>query len=196
MQSLIISIRLTVVTLLICVAGYTSLILGIAKVFASDTAEGSLITASDGKVIGGPDRAEIHATSLLLAATLGGRKRRLRRDQRRRQRQSPTSTDLTDRAKLLVEQYGATVEKPLPAELAAASGGGLDPHITEHAALYQVERVAKARSIPPAQVESLIKQRAFAPGGAFTPDRLINVLELNLTLDAAVNITHTVSAGK
>ena len=197
MQSLIISIRLTVVTLLICVAGYTSLILGIAKVFASDTAEGSLITTSDGKVIG----SRLIAQKFTQPRYFWPRPSAAGKDgydatSAAGSNKSPTSTDLTDRAKLLVEQYGATVEKPLPAELAAASGGGLDPHITEHAALYQMERVANARSIPPAQVESLIKQRAFAPGGAFTPDRLINVLELNLTLDAAVNITHTVSAGK
>jgi K+-transporting ATPase ATPase C chain len=71
----------------------------------------------------------------------------------------------------------------LPADLAAASGGGLDPHITERAALYQAERVAKARQLPLSRVEAFITQAAFAPGGAFTPNRLVNVLELNLALD-------------
>jgi K+-transporting ATPase ATPase C chain len=92
---------------------------------------------------------------------------------------------LTERAKTIIPQYGATAEKPLPPELAAASGGGLDPHITEHAALYQAERVAKARGLSQAQVEELVRQQAFAPGGIFMPDRLVNVLELNLALDQA-----------
>jgi K+-transporting ATPase ATPase C chain len=75
--------------------------------------------------------------------------------------------------------------RPLPAELATASGGGLDPHITEHAALWQAGRVAAARGMPLAAVEQLIRQHAVAPGGLLTPDRLVNVLELNLALDAA-----------
>jgi K+-transporting ATPase ATPase C chain len=59
----------------------------------------------------------------------------------------------------------------------------LDPHISEHAALYQAKRVAEARGLPLSQVETIIKEHAFAPGGFLTPDPLVNVLELNLALD-------------
>jgi K+-transporting ATPase ATPase C chain len=96
---------------------------------------------------------------------------------------SPTSTDLTERATKIVAQYGATPQNPLPPELAAASGGGLDPHISEHAALYQAKRVAEAHGVPLSRVEALIRQQVFAPGGFLTRDRLVNVLELNLALD-------------
>lgn len=181
MKSLIASIRLVIVTLLICVAGYTALILGLAQIVTPHTAEGSLIKDQAGKIIGSRLIAQSFTNASYFwprpsavnynAAGAGGSNK------------SPTSTNLTDRAQQLIEQYGASVAKPLPANLAAASGGGLDPHITEHAALYQVERVAKARGLPPAQVEALIKNQAFAPGGALTPDRLVNVLELNLSLD-------------
>jgi K+-transporting ATPase ATPase C chain len=181
MQSLIISIRLTVVTLLICVAGYTAAILGIAKIFAADTAEGSLITATDGKIIGSRLIAQKFTQPRYFwprpsavdynAAGAGGSNK------------SPTSPDLTDRAKRIVADYGATAENPLPAELAAASGGGLDPHITAHAALYQAARVAKARGLAQSKVESLITQMSFSPGGGLTLDRLVNVLQLNLALD-------------
>lgn len=181
MHAFLASIRLTIVTLAVCVAGYTAVVLGIAQVFTPDTAEGSLVTIH-GKVVGSrlvaqkftragyfwprPSAADYNA------AGAGGSNK------------SPTSPDLTDRARQIVEHYGATAENPLPAEFAAASGGGLDPHITEHAAMYQAARVAKARSFPPAQLEDLIRRRAFAPGGAFVPDRLVNVFELNLALDA------------
>jgi K+-transporting ATPase ATPase C chain len=97
---------------------------------------------------------------------------------------SPTSEDLSSRAEEIVPQYGATAENPLPAEHAAASGAGLDPHIGEHAALYQAKRVAEARGLPQPEVETIIRQHAFAPGGFLVPDRLVNVLELNLALDA------------
>ena len=96
---------------------------------------------------------------------------------------SPTSPDLTKRAEDIIPQYGATAENPLPPELAAASGAGLDPDISEHAALYQAKRVAEARGLTLPQVEAVIRENVFAPGGFLTPDRLVNVLELNLALD-------------
>jgi K+-transporting ATPase ATPase C chain len=96
---------------------------------------------------------------------------------------SPTSTAIADRATAIVERYGATPENPLPPELAAASGGGLDPHISEDAARYQAPRVAEARGLSQQQVEQVIQAHAFSPGGFLTPDRLVNVLELNLALD-------------
>jgi K+-transporting ATPase ATPase C chain len=45
--------------------------------------------------------------------------------------------------------------------------------------------VAAARGLPVRDVELLVRQRAFAPGAALTPERLVNVLELNLALDEA-----------
>lgn len=181
MKSLIVSIRLVIITMLITVVGYSMAILGLAQVIAPDTAQGSLMTSPDGKIIGSRLIAQKFtqpgyfwprpsAPDYNASGAAGSNK-------------SPTSSDLTDRATKTVAEYGATGEKPLPAELAAASGGGLDPHITEHGARYQAERVAQARGIPTSQVEALIQQVAFAPGGFMTPDRLVNVLELNLALD-------------
>jgi len=181
MKLLIISLRLVVVTMLVCVAGYTAVILGFARVVVPDKAQGSLITGKDGKIVGSrliaqkftqpqyfwprPSAADYSA-----GAAAGSNK-------------SPTSTDLTDRAQTNIVAYGATTQNPLPADLAAASGGGLDPHITEHAALYQAERVAKARVLALPKVETLIKEHAFLTDSFLTPDRLVNVLELNLALD-------------
>jgi K+-transporting ATPase ATPase C chain len=96
---------------------------------------------------------------------------------------SPTSPDLTKRAEEIVAQYGATAKNPLPPELAAASGAGLDPHISARAALYQAARVAEARGLSLSKVEALIKDHAFSPGGFLAPDLLVNVLELNIALD-------------
>jgi K+-transporting ATPase ATPase C chain len=184
MEPLFASIRLVVATMLICVAAYTTVIWGIGQILTPSTAQGSLITAADGKIIGSrliaqkftkpeyfwprPSAAGKDGYDAMSAA--GSNK-------------SPTSPDLTKRAEEIIPQYGATAENPLPPELAAASGGGLDPHISEHAALYQAKRVAEARGLPLSQVETIIKEYVFAPGGFLTPDRLVNVLELNLALD-------------
>jgi K+-transporting ATPase ATPase C chain len=182
MESLLASIRLVVATMLICVAGYAAVIWGIGRVVTPDTAQGSLITSADSTVVGSRLIAQKFSEPGYFwprpsavdynAAGAGGSNK------------SPTSTDLTDRATEIVAQYGATAENQLPPELAAASGGGLDPHISEHAALYQAARVAEARGLPLAEVESMISEHVFAPGGFLTPDRLVNVLELNLALDA------------
>jgi K+-transporting ATPase ATPase C chain len=181
MQSFIASLRLAAATLLVCVVGYGAVILGLAQLLTPDAAQGSLIRRPDGTVVGSRLLAQKFTAPGYFwprpsavdynAAGAGGSNK------------SPTSTALTDRAQELVDLYGASVEKPLPAELAAASGGGLDPHITAHAALFQVERVAAARSLERSRVETLIRQQSFAPGGLLTRDRLINVLELNLALD-------------
>ena len=148
MASLLASLRLVVATMLICVLGYSLAILGVAQFFP-DTARGSLITAADGHVIGSrliaqnftepryfwPRPSAAGKNGYDATAAAGSNK-------------SPTSADLTERARALIARYGATAERPLPAELAAASGGGLDPHISVKAAIYQAERVAKARGLP------------------------------------------------
>jgi potassium-transporting ATPase KdpC subunit len=181
MESLFASIRLVLATMLICVAGYTTVIQGIGQIFTPSTAQGSLIMGTNGKIVGSSLIAQKFTQPRYFwprpsavdynAAAAGGSNK------------SPTSADLTQRAEEIVPQYGATAQHPLPAELAAASGAGLDPHISEHAAFYQAARVAEARGLPPSQVEALIKENAFSPGAFMTPDRLVNVLELNLALD-------------
>jgi K+-transporting ATPase ATPase C chain len=182
MSSLVTSLRLVVATMLVCVAGYTAVILALGQILTPDTANGSLIRREDGSIAGSRLIAQPFTRPEYFwprpsavdynAAGAGGSNK------------SPTSADLTTRATDLIARYGASARRPLPAELAAASGGGLDPHITLRAALYQAERVAGARGVTPADVERLIQQRALRPGGALTPDRVVNVLELNLALDS------------
>jgi K+-transporting ATPase ATPase C chain len=184
MESFIASIRLTVATLLVCVAGYVAVIFAIGQVLTPETAQGSLIRASDGKVIG----SRLIAQNFKQPQYFWPRPSAAGKDgydatSAAGSNKSPTSSDLTDRARDLVARHGATAGRPLPADLAAASGGGLDPHISERAALYQVERVATARRMPRPEVETLVRQRAYAPGGFFTPGRVVNVFELNLALD-------------
>ncbi|MGE0652945.1 MAG: potassium-transporting ATPase subunit C [Alphaproteobacteria bacterium] len=180
MDSLWASLRLVAATMLICVIGYSALIWLIGRA-TPYTADGWLITSGDGTVIGSEMIAQAFTSPRYFwprpsavdynAAGAGGSNK------------SPTSPDLTARAADIVAAYGAHPENPLPAELAAASGAGLDPHITEAAALYQAPRVARARNLELSDVEALIRDRAFSPGAFLTPDRLVNVLQLNRALD-------------
>jgi K+-transporting ATPase ATPase C chain len=179
MEPFLASIRLVVASMLICVIGYVGAIWGVGQILTPATAEGSLITRPDGTVIGSrliaqnftqpgyfwPRPSSAGADGYDATSAAGSNK-------------SPTSPDVVERGREIVARYGATAERPLPPELAAASGGGLDPHISEHAALYQAQRVAEARGLPQPQVDALIAEHSFAPGGFLAPDRLVNVRKM------------------
>jgi K+-transporting ATPase ATPase C chain len=183
MAMLIAGLRLVFATMLVCVAGYALVILGVAQLFP-ETAQGSLIV-KDGTVVG----SRLIAQSFTQPKYFWPRPSAAGKDgydamSAAGSNKSPTSEDLAKRGAAMVARYGATKEKPLPPELAAASGGGLDPHISEHAARYQTARVAQARGLPQERVEALIARHSFAPGGFLARVRIVNVLELNLALDA------------
>jgi K+-transporting ATPase ATPase C chain len=72
---------------------------------------------------------------------------------------------------------------PIPVELVTASASGLDPDISPAAADYQAARVARARSLPLAAVQSLIAAHQRRPLLGVFGEPQVNVLELNLALD-------------
>lgn len=97
----------------------------------------------------------------------------------------PTSQALVDRVKGDVARYRAAgVSGPIPADLVTASGSGLDPHISPAAAAVQIARVAAARGMQPEAVAALVRANTEAPLLGFIGDPAVNVLELNLALDA------------
>jgi K+-transporting ATPase ATPase C chain len=97
----------------------------------------------------------------------------------------PTSKALVDRVtqdagKLAAENPG----KPVPIDLVTTSGSGLDPDISPAAALFQVPRVAKARNLPQEKVQQLVEAHTVGRLAGLIGEPHVNVLELNLALDA------------
>ena len=98
----------------------------------------------------------------------------------------PTSKALSDRLKEDVDKLKAeNPTEPVPVDLVTTSGSGLDPDISPEAALFQVPRVAKARNMPEDQLRALVGKETEGRLGGFLGEPRLNVLELNLALDAA-----------
>ena len=98
----------------------------------------------------------------------------------------PTSKALADRVKEHVDRLKA--ENPsanVPMDLVTTSASGLDPDISPEAALFQVPRVAKARSLPEDRVRQLVTERTQSRLLGLFGEPRVNVLALNLALDAA-----------
>ena len=101
--------------------------------------------------------------------------------------QGPLNPALTDAVKARMDALKAadpTNTRPVPVDLVTASASGLDPDISIAAARYQAARVARVRGLEPAAVQSLIDAHARTRLLGFLGEPRVNVLELNLALDA------------
>jgi K+-transporting ATPase ATPase C chain len=97
----------------------------------------------------------------------------------------PTNQKLIDR----VKGDAATAQQdhpgePVPIDLVTASASGIDPHITPAAAEFQLARVARERGIPEDRLHALVEKHTEGRQLGFLGEARVNVLELNLDLDA------------
>jgi K+-transporting ATPase ATPase C chain len=193
--AIIILVALTLITGL----AYPLAMTAIAGMIFPKQAEGSLIE-SDGKVVGSaligqefkddkyfhgrpsatsaPDPADSTKTvaAPYNAANSGG------------SNLGPTSKALNDRVKEDVDKLKAeNPSVPVPIDLVATSGSGLDPDISPEGALFQVPRIAKARNMPEDRVRQLVAANTAGRLAGLLGEPRVNVLALNLALDAAAS---------
>ena len=101
--------------------------------------------------------------------------------------QGPMNPALADAVKARVAALRAADPSntaPVPVDLVTASASGLDPHISQAAAQYQLGRVATARKLPTIEVQALIDHATLRPFFGLLGEPVVNVLQLNLALGA------------
>lgn len=176
------SLRLFVLSLIVCSVAYPAAILGFASLAAPEARQGSLVRDEKGTVVGSrllaqnftrpeyfwprPSAADYNAS-----ATGGSNL-------------SPTNPELTEQAREIINRLKPQEDQRVPADLVSASGSGMDPHISLSAAMFQSPRVATARNLTVDRVRELVNQHADSPTlAAFGGEPVVNVLELNLAMD-------------
>ncbi len=184
-KNFVTAILYTIVTTVLLGIIYPLVVTGLAQVLFPKKANGSLIT-ENGKLVGSaligqPFTAPGYFWSRPSAAGAAGYDPTASGGSNF----GPTNKALIDRVNASIQQLQATNPgEPIPVDLVTTSGSGLDPDITPAAAEFQVPRVAKERGMSDADVSAMVSKHIQGRQFGFLGERRVNVLELNLDLDA------------
>ena len=173
----------TVVTAVLLGLGYPLAITGLAHLLMRDKADGQLITRN-GEVIGsriigqpftGPryfhSRPSAAGTGYDAGASSGSNL-------------GPSNRSLIDRVDASVKSE-AEGSQAVPVDLVTASGSGLDPDLSPAAAYYQVPRIARERHLSEQTVTNIVQANTQPRQFGLLGEPRVNVLQLNLAIDAA-----------
>jgi K+-transporting ATPase ATPase C chain len=186
-RNLLISIWMTLATTVLLGIAYPLVVTGLAQLLYPRQANGELIRQPDGTVIGSsllgqPFTSLGYFHSRPSAAGPAGYDPMASGGSNL----GPTNKVLIDRVSSSVQSLSAeNAGAPIPVDLATASGSGLDPHISPASAEFQVPRVARERGIKEDGLRALVAKHTEQRQLGFLGEPRVNVLELNLDLNAA-----------
>ena len=186
-----VAVRLALILTIVLGIAYPLLITGIGQLALNSRANGSLVETADGRVAGsaligqnftGADGAPLPeyfqprpSAADYDALASGG------------SNLGPESPQLVAQiAERLaaVAAFNGVAESDVPPDAVTASGSGLDPDISPEYARIQVQRVADARGLQRAEVRTLVEQFTAGRDLGYIGEPRVNVLKLNLALDA------------
>jgi K+-transporting ATPase ATPase C chain len=190
---------LTVFLLVVCCALYPALVTAAGQALFPHRANGSLVE-KDGKVVGSeligqtfdrpmehleyfwgrPSAASVDAATKVVVS--GG------------SNYGPLNASLKDEVTQRIAALRATgVTGPIPGDLVTKSASGLDPHVSVAAAAIQIPRVAKARGMSEGEVRAIVQARTEGPTLGLLGQARVNVLAVNLDLDAVKKVAPVAS---
>ena len=188
------AVMLTVILTIVTGFLYPGVVTGLAQLFFHSQANGSLVYASNGQVIGSELIGQYWTMPKYFhgrpsaTVNLNGTPSPYEADNSSASNLGPTNATLIKN----VQQRVAALKKenpnappgPVPVDLVTTSGSGLDPDITIAGALYQVPRIAQARGLSQDVVKQVIMGHETGRFLGIFGEPYVNVLDLNLALDA------------
>lgn len=186
-EAFVISLRMTVVTLVLTGLVYPLVTTGLAKALFPESAAGSLVRNERGEVVG----SSLIGQTFKGAGYVQSRPSAAGNDGYDAAGSSgsnlgPTSQKLHDRVAADVERLTAEnpdAKGPVPTDLVTTSASGLDPHLTPEGALWQVPRIARARNVDAVRVRQVIEANVEGRTFGLLGEPRVNVLLVNLALD-------------
>jgi len=187
-RNLLIAVRMTVMTLLALGVAYPLLVTGVSQLVFPGAANGSLVRSGDGvvgsRLIGQGFSSRRYFHPRPSAAGVDGY-----------DAAASSASNLGPTSRVLVEEVAGRVENivatepgakrgEVPVDAVTTSASGLDPDISPDNAMLQVARVARARGLEEARVTALVRQHVKPRQFGVLGEPRVNVLDLNLALDA------------